>query len=33
MTAPKDPKTALNDIAKEQQGVLDSAGKKGGGGL
>ncbi|TKK91478.1 extracellular solute-binding protein [Herbidospora galbida] len=29
----KPPKDALNDIAKEQQAVLDSAGKKGGGGL
>ncbi|SIS20441.1 carbohydrate ABC transporter substrate-binding protein, CUT1 family [Microbispora rosea] len=29
----KAPKDALNDIAKEQQSVLDSSGRKGGGGL
>jgi multiple sugar transport system substrate-binding protein len=29
----KPPKDALDDIAKEQQGVLDSGNRKGGGGL
>jgi multiple sugar transport system substrate-binding protein len=29
----KKPKEALDDIAKEQQSVLDSSGRKGGGGL
>ena len=29
----KKPSDALNDIAREQQAVLDSSGKKGGGGL
>ena len=29
----KEPKEALDDIAKEQQSVLDSSGRKGGGGL
>ncbi|GAB2627204.1 ABC transporter substrate-binding protein [Paractinoplanes abujensis] len=29
----KEPKQALDDIAKEQQSVLDSSGRKGGGGL
>jgi multiple sugar transport system substrate-binding protein len=29
----KKPKDALDDIAKEQQGVLDSSSRKGGDGL